>query len=78
MPTRSKSNCVGRALDAAAAPTTAYRAVASFVCVECKGAIGPGALFSRRSQPVSRYMIGALTMAPVCLACRPLRVEDQG
>jgi len=77
MPTRVKSTCVGPAIDGAATLTTAYRAVVTVECVECKGAINPGDLFSRRSQPVARDMIGALTTAPVCLACRPLRVQGQ-
>jgi integral membrane sensor domain MASE1 len=77
MPTQVKSNYVGRAIDGTASVTTAYRAVIALECVECTGAIGPGHLFSRRSQPVARRMIGALTLAPVCLACRPLRMQDR-
>jgi len=50
MPTRVKSTCVGPAIDGAATLTTAYRAVVTLACVECKGAIPPSALLSRRAR----------------------------
>jgi len=70
-----KSRLVGPAWQADGTTTPAYRAVAPHVCGQCGAAIAPDALFSRRT--VSRVEASAinLTQAPVCVACRPLRVE---
>jgi len=71
-----KSNRVGRATLSDGVVVTAYRAVVDFMCVQCAGAIMPGALFSRRSRSVP---VGALSVTqttdPVCVTCRPLRLE---
>ncbi len=71
-----RSNRVGRATLATGVITTAYRAVVAFVCVECAGAIPPGALFSRQSRHTPSRGVGMPTTDPVCVTCRPLCVED--
>ncbi len=70
-----KSHIVGPARRDDGRTTTAYRAVAPHVCGQCGAEISPDALFSRRT--ASRVGASAinLTQAPVCVACRPLRVE---
>ncbi len=75
-----KSNRVGRATLATGGVTTAYRAVVAFECVQCAGTIAPGALFSRQSRHTSRGTMGAPANDPVCVTCRPLRLEgiDEG
>jgi len=75
MPGHAKSHVVGPATDGQGARTTAYRAVVPFVCVQCRRAILPDEVFSRRSQHVPVGATGGVTAAPVCVACRPLRVE---
>ncbi len=42
----AKSHRVGRATLGTGVVTTAYRAVVALECVQCAGAIAPGALFS--------------------------------
>ncbi len=78
----TKSHRVGRATLATGVVTTAYRAVVKFTCVQCVGAIVPGALFSRqpRHTPLHTPLrtTGALATDPVCVICRPLRLEDTG
>ena len=66
---------MGPATDGDGARTTAYRACMPLVCVQCKRGILPGHVFSRRSQQVIWQAMGAVTTAPVCIACRPLQVE---
>jgi len=70
-----RSRIVGRARQPDGATTTAYRAVAPHVCGHCGATITPDALFSRRT--ASRVGASAinLTQAPVCITCRPFRVE---
>ncbi len=75
MPGHVKSHVVGPATDGQGARTTAYRAVVPCVCVQCTGAILPDDVFSRRSQHVPVGSMRGVTAAPVCVACRPLRVE---
>ncbi len=75
MPGHAKSHVVGPATDGQGARTTAYRAVRPHVCIQCAGTITPGALFSRRSRPSAWPAVGTVTTAPVCVGCRPLRVE---
>jgi len=73
-----RSNRVGRATLATGGVTTAYRAVAAFTCVQCAGAIPPGALFSRQSRHTSWCALGAPTNDPVCVICRPFCLDDTG
>ncbi len=75
-----KSHRVGRATLATRGVTTAYRAVVAFECVQCAGTIAPGALFSRQSRHTSAGTLGAPTTDPICVTCRPLRLEgiDEG
>jgi len=70
-----KSNRVGRATLATGGVTTAYRAVAAFECVQCARAIAPGALFSRQSRRTPPGMFGMTATDPICVTCRPLRLE---
>jgi len=70
----ARSHRVGRATQADGALTTAYRAAAELVCSQCTQRIGPGQLFSRRSQRVYGFSMGQLQV-DVCTACRPLQVE---
>ncbi len=71
-----KSHVVGLATDSEGARTRAYRACESLVCAQCRGAILPESIFSRRSRHVTWAAVGAVTTAPVCVTCRPLRVEE--
>ncbi len=73
-----RSNRVGRATLATGGVTTVYRAVAAFECVQCAGTIAPGALFSRQSRRTPMGAMGVPTNDPVCVTCRPLRLEDTG
>ncbi len=73
-----KSHRVGRATLATGGVTIAYRAVVAFTCVQCAGAIPPGALFSRQSRHTSWGTMGSPATDPVCVTCRPLRLEDAG
>jgi len=73
-----RSHRVGRATLATGGITTAYRAVVAFTCVQCAGTIAPGALFSRQSRHTPSRGVGMPTNDPVCIACRPLRLEDTG
>ncbi len=75
MPGQAKNHVVGSATDGNGARTTAYRAVVPFVCVQCRRAILVDDVFSRRSQHVPVGATRGVTAAPVCVACRPLRVE---
>ena len=75
MPRHVKSHVVGPATDGQGARTTAYLAIVPCVCVQCRRAILADDVFSRRSQHVPVGTTGAVTTAPVCVACRPLRVE---
>jgi len=75
MPTRVKSTCVGPAIDGAATLTTAYRAVVTVACVECKGAIPPSALLSRRAPRALLTATGA-SPVPICVTCRPLHLDS--
>jgi len=74
----TKSHRVGRATLATGVVTTAYRAVVAFTCVECAGTIAPGALFSRQTRRTPTGALGVPTNDPVCVTCRPLRLEDTG
>jgi len=79
-----RSHRVGRATLATGGITTAYRAVVAFECVECAGTITPGTLFSRQTRRTplhaSIQTTGAMTTEPICVTCRPLRLEgiDEG
>ncbi len=74
-----KSHRVGQALvdDGVVAPV--YRAVVAFECAQCAGAIGPGEIFSRQTRRapvhVALRTTGLLTIEPICVTCRPLRLE---
>lgn len=72
----AKSHRVGPAMDSEGARTMAYRASAPLVCARCKGRIEPDALFSRRSQRVTGGAVGTLMTEIICVACRPLRLEE--
>jgi len=72
---RSKSSRVGPATASDGARTTAYHASVPLMCAQCTGAILPGDVFSRRSQRVIRAVMGAVTMVPTCVTCRPVRVD---
>jgi hypothetical protein len=78
----TKSHRVGRATLGTGVVTTAYRAVVAFECVQCAGAIAPGALFSRqpRRTPLHTPLrtTSALATDPVCVTCQPLRLADAG
>jgi hypothetical protein len=79
-----KSNRVGRATLTTGAVTTAYRAVATVECAQCAGAIGLGEIFSRQTRRAPVHVplraTGLLTIEPICVSCRPLRLEgiDEG
>jgi len=72
-----KSHRVGPATDSEGERTTAYRAVTDLVCVRCRGRIEPGALFSRRAQRVTGGAVGTLRTELICIACRPLRLDEE-
>ncbi len=76
-----KSRIVGPARQSDGTTTTAYQAVESLVCGQCGADIAPDALFSRHGRPRvgargGGYYQSGLTQVPVCIACRPLRVEE--
>ncbi len=73
-----RSHRVGRATLATGGVTTAYRAVVEFTCVQCAGAIPPGALFSRQTRHTPTGAMGVTTTDPVCITCRPFCLEDTG
>lgn len=75
-----KSHRVGRATLDDGVVTTAYRAVVAFTCVQCARAIAPGMLFSRRPRRTPPGMFGLTATDPICVSCRPLRLEgiDEG
>ena len=75
MPGQTKSHVVGSATASNGAHTIAYRASVLLMCVQCKGAILPDQVFSRRSQHVPVGSMRGVTAAPVCVACRPLRLD---
>ncbi len=78
MPGQAKNHVVGPATDSEGTRTTAYRAVAEFVCAQCGGRIIADLLFSRGAQQGYRngtFGVG-LAMAPICMTCRPLRVDE--
>jgi len=68
-----KSQVVGLATDSEGARTRAYRACESLVCAQCRGAILPESIFSRRSRHVTWAAVGTVTTAPVCVTCRAVR-----
>jgi len=75
----AKSHRVGRATLLNGVGTTAYRALVDIECATCGGVIAPGDLFSRRTQRTPHHEPGALeltTTEPLCLICRPLRLEE--
>ncbi len=78
----AKSHRVGRATLGTGVVTTAYRAVVARECVQCAGAIAPGALFSRqpRRTPLHTPLrtTSALATDPVCVTCEPPRLADAG
>ncbi len=78
----TKSHRMGRATLATGVVTTAYRAVVEFTCVQCVGAIAPGALFSRQSRRTPLHTplrtTSALATDPVCTTCQPLRLDAAG
>jgi len=72
----AKSHRVGRATLDTGEVTTAYRVVVACACVRCAGTIAPGALFSRQTRRTPTGALGVTTTDPVCVACRPLRLEN--
>jgi len=76
--TGRKSHRVGRAMFSDGTITTAYRALVQHKCTQCAETIPPGALFARRSQHATWPAIGTVTTMPVCVACRPLRLDSAG
>ncbi len=75
----TKSHRVGRATLSDGTVTTAYRAIAEIACARCGHAIKPDALFSRQTRPTPVGAVGlATTTVPVCMTCRPLRLDDAG
>lgn len=79
---QEKSHRVGRGMLNNGVVTTAYRAVAAVECTQCAGAIGPGEIFSRQTRRapvhVALRTTGLLTIEPICVTCRPLRLDDVG
>ncbi len=82
-----KSRVVGPATDSDGMRTTAYRALEALACAHCGGAIAPDALFSRRARRARRTPVramgatgitGGTTTEPLCIACRPLRLDSAG
>ena len=73
-----RSHRVGRATLATGVVTIAYRAVVEFTCVQCAGVIPTGALFSRQTRHTPSRGVGMPATDPVCVTCRPLRLEDTG
>ncbi len=73
-----KSHRVGRATLVSGVVTTVYRAVTTFTCVQCAGTIAPGVLFSRQTRRTPTGALGVTTTDPVCVTCRPLRLDDAG
>jgi len=67
-----KSQRVGPATLSDGGRATAYRAVTSLVCVQCRGRIERGQVFSRRAQHAIVGVMGTLRTEPVCVTCRPL------
>ncbi len=74
----TKSHRVGRATLDTGVVTIAYRAVVAFVCVQCARIIAPGEIFSRQTRHTPTGMWGVAASDPVCMTCRPLRLEDVG
>jgi len=72
-----KSHVVGSATASDGVRTTAYRAVEPFMCAQCKRAIPPDHVFSRRARRAPSGGVGLKT-EPVCAACRPLRMDQHG
>jgi len=72
----AKSHLVGPATLSDGGRATAYRAVTSLVCVQCRGRIERGQVFSRRAQHAIVGVMGTLRTEPVCVTCRPLRLEE--
>jgi len=73
-----KSHRVGPALLPDGTHTTAYRAVGDVRCGACARLIPPGHLFSRGVQQRQRrgtFGVG-LAKVPLCVACRPVQVEE--
>ncbi len=73
-----KSHRVGQAMLDDGLVTPAYRAVVAFECGQCAKVIAPGALFSRQTRPAPVSAMVAPTTVPICIACRPLGLEDGG
>ncbi len=71
---RGKSLLLGAAQQPDGRPTMAYRALEALMCEECRAEIAVGHVFSRRSRHV-RVATGYVSSAPVCVACRPVRVD---
>jgi len=75
----ARSHRAGRATLLNGVGTTAYRALVDIECATCGCVIAPGDLFSRRTQRTPHHEPGALeltTTEPLCLICRPLRLEE--
>ena len=73
---RGKSLVIGPAVLLDGTRTTAYRALTALVCAQCGAEIVVGGVFSRRGRHApGGFMGGGAVMEPVCLACRPVRVE---
>ncbi len=71
----AKSHRVGRATWGAGVDTSAYRAVVAFACVQCGRVIASGELFSRQSRHTPMGAVSGTTTDPICVTCRPLRLE---
>ncbi len=74
----AKSRRVGRATLDDGEVTTAYRAVVEITCNQCGRTIAQGALFSRQTRRTPPGAFGMTATDPICVACRPLRLEDTG
>ncbi len=77
-----KSHRVGRVTLDTGVVTTAYRAVVALECVQCGRTIALGEIFSRQNRRAPRgasiQTTGTMTTEPICITCRPLRLEDTG
>ncbi len=73
-----KSHRVGRATLGTGVVTTAYRAVVAFKYVQCVRTIAPGEIFSRQTRRTPTGALGVTATDPICVTCRPLRLEDTG
>ncbi len=78
----AKSHRVGRATLDTGVVTSAYRAAVEITCNQCGRTIAEGELFSRQTRraPLHAHIqtTAVMTTEPICVTCRPLRLEDVG